>query len=112
MARRHVSMLESVVTFAALLGLTTLSFAASRLDLGRADVVVALVIACAKTTLVMLFFMHLVEQRFANRLIPIISILLLVILTGLVAADVASRHTFPKAPAPPISDQSRVQREY
>lgn len=101
MARRHINTLEYVVTFLALLGLTALSFGASRIDLGRWDIVVALAIAACKTTLVMLFFMHLLEQRFANRLVPIVSLVFVLLLTSLVAVDVASRHTFPKAPAPP-----------
>jgi|SRR5579871_915766 len=103
MPRRHLRPIEYVLTFVALVALTLLSFGASRMDLGRFDVVVALAIACAKTTLVMLFFMHLYEQRFANRLVPIVSILLITILISLVATDVATRHTFPKAPAPPVS---------
>ncbi len=51
------------LTYAALVALTLLSFGISRLDLGAADFVLALVIASAKTMLVLLFFMHLTEQR-------------------------------------------------
>jgi len=83
-----------------LVALTGLSFLASRLHLGAADVVIALVIASAKTALVLLFFMHLLEARFSVVLIPLGAIFFIVLLSGLVATDVATRTTFPAAPEP------------
>src|SRR6185369_13704464 len=47
-----------VRTAATLLALTALTVAASRLDLGRFGVVLALAIAVLKATIVALFFMH------------------------------------------------------
>jgi cytochrome c oxidase subunit IV len=52
-------------TAAALLGLTALTVAISRVNLGAASVAVALGIAALKASLVALFFMHLkYEHRF------------------------------------------------
>jgi cytochrome c oxidase subunit 4 len=52
-------------TAAALMVLTVLTVATSRLDLGQWNVVLALAIASTKATLVALFFMHLkYENRF------------------------------------------------
>lgn len=52
-------------TAAALLSLTALTVAASRVNLGAASVAVALAIAAVKASLVALFFMHLkYEHRF------------------------------------------------
>jgi hypothetical protein len=42
--------------------------------------------------------MHLYEQRFANRAVMLVSVLLAAILIALTAADVLSRHTFPPRP--------------
>ena len=52
-------------TAAALMVLTVLTVATSRVDLGQWNVVLALAIACSKAALVALFFMHLkYENRF------------------------------------------------
>jgi cytochrome c oxidase subunit 4 len=52
-------------TAAALLGLTAITVASSRVDLGTWNIVLALAIACTKAALVALFFMHLkYESRF------------------------------------------------
>lgn len=55
-----------VSVFAALLVLLAITVAASYVPLGRFNVVIALMIAIAKTFLVMLFFMHV---RYSGRLI-------------------------------------------
>jgi caa(3)-type oxidase subunit IV len=90
--------------YVALVALTFSSFGLSRLHL-PGDVAIALGIAGAKTLLVALVFMHLIEQRLANRLAPVVAGLLAGILILLAAADVATRKTFPKAPAPPVEGQ-------
>jgi cytochrome c oxidase subunit 4 len=98
----HVSStsLRYLLVWVALVALTGLSFLMSRLHLGTADVVIALGIATVKTVLVLLFFMHLVEARFSIVLIPVAAIFFILLLAGLVATDVATRMTFPVAPAP------------
>jgi cytochrome c oxidase subunit 4 len=88
------------LTYFGLLVLTAITFLASLHPTGLPEMAVALVIACGKSVLVALFFMHLVEQRFANRFVAVVSVLFVCILVFLTAADVATRRTFPPAPSP------------
>jgi len=101
MMHAHVTARKTVLAWVVLLGLTFLSFAASRLGLGGgAELAVALTISMAKTLIVLFIFMHLVEQRFANRLIVIVTFLFIVLLVTLMAADPFTRKTFPRTPDP------------
>lgn len=75
----------------ALLAFTFSSFAVASFDLGVFDLVATMSIAGVKATLVTLFFMHLREQRFANRIVVLVSVLFVIILVALTAADVATR---------------------
>ena len=97
----HVSGRATFATWVALIALTAMSLAASRLDLGAADLVVSLVIATVKSGLVLMLFMHLAEERFASRMVVALSVIFVVLLVGLTVADVATRHTSPPAPVAP-----------
>lgn len=81
--------------YGALIFLTFATWAASRLPLGPGHLPVALAIALGKTLLVMLFFMHLADEKGISRLVMLTAVLLLVVLILLVVADVATR--FPLA---------------
>lgn len=87
--------------WAALVGLTLASFLLSRAQLGAAELPAALAIAAAKTALVLLFFMHLVEQRTTNAVVILTAMSYIVLLASLTTADVVTRRTFPRAPTPP-----------
>src|SRR5688572_13225820 len=68
-ATRHVSLTTYLVIFAALMALLVLTVvAAFVIDLGNANVIVALLIAVIKAALVVLFFMHVL---YASRLTKI-----------------------------------------
>lgn len=82
----------------ALVGLTALSFLLSLAHLGAIDTVFSLVIAAAKSTIVLLFFMHLVEERFTVSVVPALAAGYVLLLVALMAIDVLSRRTFPRAP--------------
>jgi cytochrome c oxidase subunit 4 len=97
----HVSGRATVATWVALLALTAMSLAASRLDLGAVDLVVSLAIAIVKSGLVLMLFMHLAEERLASRMVVVLSAILVTLLVALTAADVATRHTSPPAPIAP-----------
>jgi cytochrome c oxidase subunit IV len=84
----------------ALVGLTALSFLLSLAHLGAIDTVFSLAIAAAKSTLVLLFFMHLVEERFTVGLVPLMAFGYVLLLVALTTTDVVSRRTFPKTPEP------------
>jgi cytochrome c oxidase subunit 4 len=65
---------------------------------GAAGVAVALVIASVKGALVVLFFMHLYDQKGANRLVFVTSLVFVALLIGLTLLDNATR--FPLANPP------------
>jgi cytochrome c oxidase subunit 4 len=88
-----------VAVLVALLLLTGLTYGASRVHLpGGWAVAVALGIAILKGALVALFFMHLWDQRGANRLVFVTSLVFVALLVGLTVADNATR--FPLANPP------------
>ncbi len=87
------------IVWASLLAFTILTWAISRLHLGGGwGVVVALSIAATKGSLVVLFFMHLWNQRAANRLVFVTSLVFVALLIGLTVLDNATR--FPLANPP------------
>ena len=83
------------VVFAGLIILTVVTAIVATVDLGPLNIVVALVIAMLKATMVMLFFMHL---RWSTRLVHIVavaSLLWLAILISLTLSDYRTRHWTP-----------------
>ena len=80
-----------IAVWAGLLVLTAATVAVSYLDLGLMNVVVALLIASAKASLVALFFMHL---KFENRLVwtfALVPIFFLVLIIGGTLSDTLFR---------------------
>ena len=60
----HVVPLPVLVgTWAALVVLTWLTVSATYLDLGNLNIVIALFVAVVKSALVVLFFMHLIDEK-------------------------------------------------
>jgi cytochrome c oxidase subunit 4 len=93
----HVGRYAAV--WVALLVLTAVTYSVSRVHLGHGwGVTVALLIALAKASLVALFFMHLWDQRGANRLVMGTSLLLAALLIGLIIADNATRFALANPP--------------
>src|SRR5512145_1558019 len=83
----------------ALLVLTVLTWWLSRFHIpGGWGVVVALGIASVKGTLVALFFMHLWDQRGANRLVFLTSVVFVALLIGLTLSDNATRFRLSNPP--------------
>jgi cytochrome c oxidase subunit 4 len=74
-----------------LLFLTGLTVAAAYVNLGRFNIVVALVIATLKATLVVLFFMHAKYSPKRTKLVIIAGIFWLLILLFMTLSDYASR---------------------
>ncbi|WP_437283456.1 cytochrome C oxidase subunit IV family protein [Sorangium sp. So ce375] len=100
MTVKHLSSRTYVIVWLLLMALTLTSYLLSLAHLGEADVVAALLIAVAKTVLVLLFFMHLIEQRFANALPMIVAALLLGLMLTLMLSDVTSRQAILQRPIP------------
>jgi|HubBroStandDraft_4_1064222.scaffolds.fasta_scaffold562268_2 cytochrome c oxidase subunit 4 len=109
MTHASPSWIRYLVVWLALLALTGLSFLLSLAHLGPTDVAVALAIALAKTSLVGLFFMHLVEERFSMFMVPVVATTLVLLLLGLLVTDVATRRTFPKGVVPSVDAPGMVE---
>jgi cytochrome c oxidase subunit 4 len=92
-----------IFTVLALFALTVTTYTFAKHDFGRWSFVIAMIIAVTKGTLVVLFFMHLKDQKGTSRLTLIIAILFVLLLIGLVIGDLYTR--FPLA-LPPGSFRS------
>ena len=88
----HVTGLPIYIgVFVALLVLTFLTVAASRVNLGLLNTPIALTIAVAKATLVILFFMHVIHSTRLTWVVIISSFLWLSLLFVLTFADYFTR---------------------
>jgi cytochrome c oxidase subunit 4 len=86
----------------ALMVLTGLTYGVSRFHIpGGWGVTVALGIAAVKGGLVALFFMHLWDQRGANRLVFVTSLVFVALLVGLTLSDNATRFPLANPPGTP-----------
>lgn len=91
------------VVWILLLIFTATTVITGRLDLGEANIVLALAIATIKATLVVLFFMHMTEAAGANRLVFVVSILFVVVMMLGVFGDLLTRNpmSLPTGNPPP-----------
>lgn len=104
----HSHVARYAIVWAALLVLTFTTWGLSRFHIpGGWGVAVALVIAAAKGTLVALFFMHLWDQKGANRLVFLTSLVFVALLIGIVLSDNATR--FPLSNPPGSEGALRVE---
>ncbi len=83
-----------------LLALTGLTVSAAYVNLGRFNIVVALVIATMKATLVVLFFMHAKYSPRRIQLVIFAGIFWLAILLFMTLSDYVSRVDYNGAPSP------------
>ena len=89
--KRHTSALTYFLVFGGLLVLTATTVLVANIDLGPFHTVAALVIAAAKASLVVLFFMHALESDKLVHLILLAALLCLAILLGFTLCDFWSR---------------------
>ena len=95
MSQHVVAKKTYFIVFAGLIVLTLVTATVATIDLGPLNIVVALVIAMCKASLVVLFFMHL---RWSTRLVHIVagaSLVWLAILIALTLSDYRTRHWTP-----------------
>lgn len=90
-AEHRITGVHYVLTWAALLVLTVVTFLASQALSGAWEELVALLIATIKASLVIVIFMHMLEQRFANRLVLAVALFFVLLLLGLVVLEVNTR---------------------
>ena len=81
--------------FGALLALTGLTTGIAFVDMGQWNTIAALIIACCKATLVVLFFMHLRWSPQLMRVVLLSALLWLAILISLTTTDFFSRDWIP-----------------
>jgi cytochrome c oxidase subunit 4 len=79
------------LVFAALIVLTIVTYITGRMHLPDLGLVLALLIATTKGTLVLLFFMHLIDHKGANRLVMGVSVLFVILMLVMPMADLATR---------------------
>jgi cytochrome c oxidase subunit 4 len=84
-----------VVIFFALMAFTLLTVFAAVHDFGQMNVVIALVIATIKASLVILFFMHGKYSARRTKLVIVAGFFWLAIMLGLTLADYTTRHAEP-----------------
>jgi cytochrome c oxidase subunit IV len=81
--------------FGSLLAMTAVTTGMAYVDLGQWNTIVALIIACCKATLVVLFFMHLRWSPDLMRIVLLSALLWLAILISLTTTDFFSRDWTP-----------------
>ena len=94
MTHRVLRVRTYVIVFVTLLVLTGLTTLLARLDLGRYNLAVALLIAAAKGFLVALFFMHLVQTPYRTQFVAAAGMFWLALLIVLTLSDVLTRGWF------------------
>jgi len=90
-ASEHSHWLRYFTVWIVLLALTGLSFLFAQLDIGGLEIVIGLLIATIKATLVALYFMHLIEEDLLYALVGLATITWVILLCAGIAADVGMR---------------------
>ncbi len=95
MSEHIVAKKQYAYVFVVLLVLTLTTTWASYFDLGKLNVVVALVIATIKASLVVLFFMHVYWMSKLNKIVVVSGVAWLVLLLWLTLTDIVTRGWLP-----------------
>lgn len=91
-AHHQASLVSYFVVFFVLMILTVITVAVSRVDLGAFNTAVAMAIAVAKATVVILWFMHVIHSPKMTWIVVISSFLWLAVLFVLTFSDYLTRH--------------------
>ena len=106
----HHSPVPYFVVWGALLVFTAVTYITGSMHLGGWALPIALAIACVKSALVALIFMHLKESSGATRLVFVTALIFLALLLFFTVADVATRFK-PATPAGAPFGTERSQPE-
>jgi cytochrome c oxidase subunit 4 len=106
---REHSAIPYYAVWLALAFFTWLTWFTGRMHLGTWALPLALVIAITKSALVILFFMHLWEQKGANRLVISTSFVFVALIISLTVADVATRFPLATPAGAPFGDDLAAQ---
>ncbi|MFP2910445.1 cytochrome C oxidase subunit IV family protein [Pyxidicoccus sp. 3LFB2] len=96
------------VIWGALLVLTLVTVITGRMHLPSFGLLLALVIATVKGTLVTLYFMHLIDHRGANRLVFGVSIVFVILMLAVPLLDLGTRFRGSNPPGSQYSDLQAV----
>ena len=107
----HHSALPYFAVWIALIILTVTTYVTGQMHVGKWALPLALAIAVTKSLLVILIFMHLWEQKGANRLVISTSFVFVVLLVSLTVADVATRFTLSTPAGAPFGTDLPTQLE-
>ena len=88
----QASLVTYFAVFFALMVLTVVTVAVSRMDLGTMNTAVALAIAIVKATVVILWFMHVIHSPRLTWIVVISSFIWLAVLFVLIFSDYLTRH--------------------
>ncbi len=91
MSEKRISVRTYWLTWIALMILTGTTWGLSYVNIGVADLTVALGIAAIKATLVSLFFMHLIKSEFGYRFVLLIGIFFFLIMVSFDMIDLLAR---------------------
>ena len=90
--KHHITPLKTyLIVFFSLLFLTAITVYSAQYDFGSFNIVLALIIASSKASLVLLFFMHLYYDNKINLAFILASVLFLAIFIGITMVDTESR---------------------
>ena len=81
-----------VAVFVVLLVLTAVTVWTGKMDFGNFNIVIAMVIATIKASLVVLFFMHLWDEGPVNRLIFVVSLVFVGVMIAFTFGDLMFRY--------------------
>jgi len=95
MSEHIVTKRQYAIVFLILLILTLTTTWASYFDLGKLNVVVALVIATIKASLVVLFFMHVYWQTKLTKIVVVSGVAWMALLLWLTLTDIVTRGWLP-----------------
>ena len=92
MTHHQTHQLRYIGIWLGLVALTVLTVTTASLNVGRIGIIIVLAIAATKSTMVLLWFMHLsTEKRLLLKLLVPIAICVLAIFIGLTYSDVLTR---------------------
>jgi len=90
--KHHITPLSTyLIVFSALLFMTFVTVYSAQYDFGSFNIILALMIASFKASLVLLFFMHLYYDNKINLAFILASVLFLAIFIGITMVDTESR---------------------
>jgi cytochrome c oxidase subunit IV len=88
---------------------TVLTVITGRIDMGAGNIFVALAIASTKATLVILFFMHMIDTPAANRIVFVTSIVFAIVLIVGVFGDLWTRNEMTLPSAAPSTEGPEIE---